>query len=183
MKGKRSTRALTSYNKKNIVKSKRSQFKIQQMAFMLIAVVLFFILAGLLFLSVFYGGIRKEATESKQEKALVLISKIADSPEFSCYEESISCVDADKVLSLKEIPAYKDFWPVESIVIKKIYPAGKDIECTKTNYPNCNTIKLFTKENIAPISTFVALCRKEKAESGIYDKCELAILMVGIKSE
>jgi len=168
---------------------KKGQLKIQQMAFMLIAVVIFFVLVGLFFLTIKYGQWHREAKELAKEEAIALISKIAESPEFACVGDiagNVNCIDADKLMVLKDMKVYEKFWPVEAIIIRRIYPGEglyeNEIECTRTNYPDCNTIKLFTKESTAPISTFVALCRKELIEGEVYDKCEIAMLMIKQKS-
>jgi len=44
------------------MKSKKAQMKIQQMAFMLIAVMIFFALVGLLILTIGFSGLKEKAT-------------------------------------------------------------------------------------------------------------------------
>lgn len=156
--------------------------KIQQTAFMLIAVTLFFVLVGLFLLSFKISDLKRGATNLEEKNAALLVSKLANSPEFSCGssfgENKIDCVDADKVMALKEnIGNYTGFWEKTNIEIRKIYPSG-DVECISSNYPNCQVIKLISGERGTYLSNFVALCRKETHEDGFYDKCELAKLMV-----
>jgi len=163
----------------------RGQVKIQQMAFMLIAVALFLVLAGLFVVSFMFSGLKNTATDLDEENARLLVSKLANSPEFSCGESfgniKSACVDADKVMVLKEnIKDYQDFWKVSNIEIRKIYPeAGGEVLCTMGNYPNCNIIRLISQDVRGySVSNFVSLCRKDS--KGDYDgnRCELAKLIV-----
>lgn len=151
--------------------------KIKQMAFMLIAVMILFVLVGMFFLVSRFSGLKESASELQKKNARLLVSKISNSPEFSCGKSlggsRANCIDADKVMVLKEsIENYKNFWGVSSITIRKIYPENIDI-CTKQNYPECGIIEVV--EGVGTeISNFVALCRKGSDGNKIYDKCEIA---------
>lgn len=161
------------------------QMKIQQMAFMLLAVTLLFALVGLFFISYKFSGLKESAAELEEENALTLVARLANSPEFSCEEafgnQRTNCIDADKVMMLKEnIGKYNNFWGVSNIEIRKIYSAtDEEILCERGIYPNCNVIRL-VNEDVEGFSAgnFVSLCRKEIENSITYDKCELAKLMV-----
>lgn len=164
--------------------SKKAQLKIQQMMFMIIGITILFVLVGLFFLSISLSRLNEISKESQQNNAQLLVSKLAKSPEFSCGNAFGSvignCVDFDKLISLIDRQEqYEDFWGVAKIEIKKIYPSDNTI-CNKTNYPNCGRLNLMNKsvKALAPSSTFIALCRKEKGEIEIYNKCELAKLIV-----
>ncbi len=171
-----------------MVKRNKAQMKIQQMAFMLIAIFVFFALVGLLIITVKFSGLKEKATELQEKNAMLLVAKIANSPEFSCGDalgSGVSCIDLDKVMILKEnIGIYEGFWGrgVSNIEIIKIYPSyEKEIICNLgTNYPDtCNTIKLISEDIVGvPYSNFVALCRKESYNGQIYDKCELGKILV-----
>ncbi len=165
----------------------RGQMKIQQTAFMLIAVTLFFVLVGIFVLVFMFSGLRQSATLLEEENAMLLVTKLANSPEFACMSSfgssKLSCVDADKVMMLKEqIDKYSGFWGVAEIKIRKVYPTNGE-ECDFGNYPNCGVIELYSEDvnKLPAVSNFVSLCWKENSDSGIYAKCELARLMV--KSE
>jgi hypothetical protein len=164
--------------------NKNGQLKIQQMAFMLIAVTLLFVLVGVFFIAIRLYDVRKTATSLEEKNALLLVSKLANSPEFSCGNSfgssRANCIDFDKLIALNGMTnKYQTFWGVTKIYVKKIYPADETI-CTDENYPNCGMIKLLDKKvnSTAFTSNFVSLCRKDKSETAIYDKCELALLMI-----
>jgi len=164
---------------------KKAQLKIQQTAFMLLAVTLFFILVGISILAFKFSDIKKSANQLEEENAMLLASKIANSPEFSCGEAfggaRINCVDADKVMMLKNNENYNDFWKVSNIEIRKILPSyEKDIACEIENYPECNIIIIKQKEGNSGFdaSNFVSLCRKESDGNSVYNKCEIAKIMV-----
>ena len=170
--------------------NKKAQLKIQQMAFMLMAVIIFFVLVGMFVLTIRFSGLKKSATLLEEENAMLLVSKLADSPEFSCGESfgtrKANCIDADKAMMLKEsIEKYSGFWGVSNIEIRKIYPKSQsEIICDRLNYPNCNIIRLISGEvSGVGVSNFVSLCRKESSEGYNYDKCELAKLVVSYEEK
>lgn len=160
------------------------QMKIQQMAFMLIAIMVFFALVGLIIASVGFSGLKEKATALQEKNAMLLVSRLANSPEFSCSETE-NCIDFDKIIALKNnINKYKtgnkNFWGVSGIEIIKIYPKNSGfVECTSKNYPDCNKITLISGQGIGT-ENFVSLCRKEfDSENYInYNKCELGKLIV-----
>jgi hypothetical protein len=174
-----------------VTRSKKAQMKIQQMAFMLMAVTLFFVLVGMFVLVIRFSGLKKTATQLEEENAMLLATKIANSPEFSCGNafgsQRTNCIDADKVMMLKGYAdTYKNFWGVSNIEIRKIYPTseGGDIKCEIGIYPACNVIRLQDKEVSGfDLSNYVSLCRKEFSEMGVYDKCEIAKIMVSYEKK
>ena len=170
-----------------LVPLKKAQVKIQQMAFMLIAVFIFFALIGMILLNLKLSGLKQDATELQEKNARLLVSRLADSPEFSCEDsfgsDMKSCIDTDKVMILSEnIGKYEDFWGVSSIEIRKIYPiSNQDIICDRENYPNCNIIEVLPGEGTY-YSNFVVLCRKDTFGQEIYTKCDLGKIMVSYKN-
>ena len=159
------------------------QIKIQQMAFMLIAVTIFFALVGMFFLTIEVSRIRESSGELEEKNALLLVTKLANSPEFSCGESfgsgKVNCIDADKAMALKKYAKdYSNFWGISNIQIRKIYPVNNGKECDSGNYPDCEIIKIKNGEITSEYSNFVSLCRKEIFGEGYYDKCEVAKLMV-----
>ncbi len=167
--------------------SRKGQMKIQQTAFMLIAVTLFFVLVGIFVLVFIFSGLKQSATNVAEENAMLLVTKLANSPEFACGDSfgdskyGVSCVDGDKIMMLKEqINKYSEFWGVAEIKIRKVYPNSGNTVCDWQNYPNCGVIELYSEEvnKLPAVSNFVSLCWKEDSDSGVYAKCELARLMV-----
>ncbi len=153
------------------------------MVFMLLAVTLFFVLAGLFILAIQFSKLKESAFILEEKNALLLSTKLANSPEFSCGEafgQSLNnCIDADKVMALKgNIKAYSKFWDVDNIEIRTIYPETSDVECTSANYPQCNIIKIKQGQISSEFSNFVSLCRKEGIQGKSYNKCEIAKMMI-----
>ena len=171
-----------------IIRNKKAQMKIQQMAFMLLAVTVFFIMAGLFIITIMFSGLRENAELLEERNALLLASKVADSSEFSCrsdFEIKGNCIDMDKVMALKNnIGPYRGFWGVDGLVVRWVYPDIETGECTSDNYPNCGNITLVSPEGGTGIANFVSLCRKtnENADGSpggeAYDKCELGKIIV-----
>ena len=166
---------------------KRGQMKIQQMAFMLIAVTLFFVFVGMFFLTFVFSDIKRSANLIEEKNALLLVSKLANSPEFSCGNSfdgfKANCIDSDKVMALKSYESdYLGFWGVKKISVRKIYPSDSSAECNLGNYPECGEIKILgtSGEDVSGVgvSNFVALCRKDNTEGIIDNKCEMAKVVV-----
>lgn len=159
--------------------NKKAQLKIQQMIFMLIALTFLFILVGLFFIVFKVTKLQKEAVELRRDQAAGLVTKIASTPEF-IFEETPNAIDADKLMILQGENQYNDYFGnIEGIIVQKIYPSNQNvIECTRSNYPDCNQIKLFTKSSTAPDSSYVAWCRKQSINGQPFNKCELAIIMI-----
>jgi hypothetical protein len=153
------------------------------MIFMLIAVTLFFILAGLFFLSFQLSGIRSQFLDIQEQNAKQLVSKLANTPELTCGRPN--CIDYDRALLLKDKLEYRRFWQVDSIEVIRLYPIlDNDIECNKGSYPNCNKLTIFEntgKDLIPRQSNFVQLCRKDSYEGDFYERCELGLLIVGFE--
>ena len=168
----------------SMLDQRKAQMKIQQMAFMLIAVTLFLVMAGMFILVIRFSSLQDTAELLEERNALLLVSKIADSAEFSCGnafgEPRTNCIDTDKVMALTgRLQDYSGFWGVDGIEIRRIYPkgAGTEGECNLENYPECGKITLVPSGEGTGISNFVSLCRKEQGEL-IYDKCELGRIIV-----
>lgn len=165
---------------------KKGQIKIQQTAFMLIALTLFFMLVGVGFLAYKIASLKESATSLQEENAKLLVTKLANTPEFSCGEsfgsKLTNCVDLDKVMALKEnIEKYTGFWGVAGISVIRIYPNEfVKVACTAKTYPNCGILEVYTSINQkgADYSNFVSLCRKELSNGVPVDKCEIGKLLI-----
>ena len=176
--------------KMRIMNNRKGQMKIQQMAFMLIAVTLFFALVGLFVITILFSNVKESAASLEEKNALLLVSRLANSPEFSCGNafgtSRGNCVDFDKVMALKEdIKKYSqvDFWGVAGIEIVKVYPVDEnsDVLCTVENYPECGRVEVIKADGGTGISNFVALCKKEYNEGMVQDSCELAKVVITYK--
>ena len=158
----------------------RGQLKIQQMAFVLVALVIFFAIVSLFYFNISFSNLKGEADLLKEEEAGELVRKLVGTPEFSWRGDCVNCIDMDKVFLLKERNSYKDFWNLRFLQIDKVYPSSKE-ECNKANYPECETITLIRGNEIGtPNSAFVSLCRWEQ-EKGGYTKCELGRIYASAK--
>jgi len=170
--------------------NKKGQLKIQEMAFMLVAVVLFFGLVVLFTLTIIYKNIYSQVNVKNQEKTLTSLINLADSPEFRCVTTKSDCIDGDKAISLMNRTVYSNFWPFSSLSVIKLSAFAKNesemIKCNWANYPNCDLIVIYDKKikNEIAISSYVAFCRKEYEKVDtytgyVYDKCEIAKLVAG----
>jgi len=175
--------------------NKKSQLKIQEMAFMLVAIILFFILVGLFVVSIVYKNLQDSAVQIKEEATLSAIENLAGTAEFVCTGSKSNCVDADKLMALIGRKSYESFWDFSSLSVLKYSGFNKNesdfIECNIQNYPNCDVFNIYDKSRLLEkdegkrvsenvIHSFVALCRREYEQSP-YEKCEIAQLWAGTK--
>lgn len=156
----------------------RAQMKIQQMAFMIVALFFFFALVGLGFIAYTLKANQGNYEDLQKEEALKFVQSLADMPELSCGS-GFSCIDEDKIYALSEIRDY-DIWPVSSIKVYKIYPLfSQKINCPA---PNCNYYEIFNSKqtNVREYGTYVPICKKIR-ENYVFTKCEIGKLVVGVK--
>ena len=164
------------------VSDKTGQMKIQQMAFMIVAVFIFFVLVGLFVLNVGFGNIKKGAEELQREQAISSLQVISDMPELNCGSSESLCLDKDKlrVMSGEIGKGYEGFWPVASVKAYVIYPTSEvAVKCPATN---CNYYEVFDngQKNSNEYSTYVSICERIREQGGVYNKCEIGKLVVGV---
>jgi hypothetical protein len=165
--------------------AKEGQLKIQEMAFMLVALLIFFGLVAVFALSILYKSVYNSATEIAEQKTVAAVENLAGTAEFICANNKPNCVDEEKVMALKDKKAYESFWEFSSLSIIKSSglskKEGEMIECTLASYPNCDLIRVHDKnvQNERVTSSFVALCRREYENNYPYEKCEIAKLIAG----
>ena len=162
---------------------KKGQMKIQQMAFMLVAVFFFFILVGLFFLGIQLGDVKGNAAQLQKEQAISSLGVIADMPELNYDSSSSMTVDEDKlrIMSGDFGNNYDLFWPVASVEVYKIYPSFDEIiDCPGVD---CNHYELYDngQDNTKTYSTYISICKSVKERGSIYDVCEVGKLVVGVK--
>lgn len=156
---------------------KRGQLKIQEMAFVLVMIMIFFGIVALIFSSISLSNLRKEAGILKENAAEKLVVKLASSPEFNFPIDCENCIDMEKALALKYNKRYtEEFWNIDYLAIEQIYPRLEG-ECVKGNYPNCNTTTIVgEKEGAGKISAaFVSVCKWD--EGALYYKCGIGRIL------
>ena len=161
--------------------SNRSQMKIMEMSFMILALFLFFVMVGLFFLASYTSDLRTRANLLYRQGTINTLAALSGTPEFTCGESN--CVDLDKMIALKGMIGgdYKNFWNIGSLKIVRVYPSLAQQECVN-NLDDCNSITIKEKEtgdNEVLDWTFVSACRKESKDNYIYDKCEIGRIVAG----
>ena len=162
-------------------KQKKGQMKVQEMAFVLLAIILFFAMVSIVYFSIRLSSLRGDVTAQREQAAKETVRKLSDIPEFS-WADCSNCIDVDKVFMLKGRASYKNLWDVDYLSIEKVYPNATNRECNNANYPDCTTITLVNKTVYSGISTsaYVALCRFEP--QGDYTKCEIGKIHASAKA-
>ena len=159
--------------------------EIQQMAFMILAVFLFFILVGLFFLGIQFRDIKKNVAQLQTEQAISSLKVIADMPELSYNSRESLSLDEDKLTIMSGTLGshYSEFWPVASVKVYKIYP--KFNELVKCPALDCNYFEVYDngQESVKTYSTYVSVCKKIKETGYVYDRCEVGKLVVGVISK
>lgn len=162
---------------------KKGQFKIQQMVFIIVAVVILFGIVSVFFVSIRFSSLRGDVEDLRKEAVLTQVRKIVGTPEFSwiASDDCSSCVDLDKVFLLKERNAYKGFWTDISLLrISRAYPTYDNLECLPESYPRCNQITLVNSGEYEAYESFVSLCRFD--DSIGQNRCELGKIIMGFNT-
>ena len=164
----------------HLVKYSKGQFKIQQMVFIIVAIIILFGIVSVFFVSIKFGSLKSDIEDLKKEAVLTQVRKMAGTPEFIwlASDDCSSCVDMDKIFLLKERNSYKGFWvDVSLLKVSRVYPTYDSQECTPQNYPKCNGVTLIDKGNFEGYESFVSLCRFD--DSIKQTKCELGKIIMG----
>lgn len=163
--------------------SKKGQFKIQQMAFVLVAMMIFFAIVALFYFTLSSNSLQQDVENLRGDEVLEVAKKVSATPEFAWnIEGCVSCIDLDKVLVLKDRISYEGFWRrISFLQIKKVYPAEDERECTKSNYPECESVTLVDNGGgLVSYSTFASLCRYDSERD--QNKCEIGKVIVGFET-
>ena len=162
---------------------KKAQMKIQQMVFMIIAVFIFFILVGLFVLNVQLRSIQGTSANLKEAESINALGAITSMTELSCSSSSNAfCLDGDKLEVMAKRKDYSQLWPIASLEVYKIHPSfSKVVPCPGVD---CNYYKVFDngQNQTQKVSTYVSLCYQRMKDTQKYDKCEMAKVLVGVKS-
>jgi hypothetical protein len=170
----------------SVVKKRRSaQFQIQQMAFMIIALFIFFAIAGIFMLNISLGGLKEDAQELKADKAISFLATIPQMTEFTYGGNCINCLDRDKLRVFhNHSTEYKEFFPLDSLKAIRVYPEPTNFlpdgnpECPSTD---CLVLFNSTNSSIQEYATFVPVCEKSRALGMISEQCEVWKLVGGVK--
>lgn len=161
----------------------KGQIKIQQMAFVLVAIVIFFVIVGIFYISIRFSSIRENVSDLRKEEVIETVRKISGTPEFKfeSLEDCAACVDMDKLIVLKNRTTYQGFWQDISLLqVERVFPRFQTDECEPVNYPRCNKITLTKKENYESYESYVSLCRYDKDID--QTRCELGKVIMGFES-
>lgn len=143
------------------VELKKAQVKIQEMAFVLVAVMILFALAALIFFSVKINSMKEQATLLKEEQTASLVRYISGIPELSW--NCPGCIDFDKALALsrQDKNAFANFFELDSLELEVLYPKQNEEFCVLGSYPLCSKLVIINKTGNFGISSsaFVTLCR------------------------
>ncbi|MBU0761012.1 MAG: hypothetical protein KJ600_01340 [Nanoarchaeota archaeon] len=145
--------------------SKKGQLKIQQTAFMLVGLFIFFAMVAIVYFTISMKSLEGRAEDLREEEAKELARQLSGTPElaFTAGSGCSSCIDYDKARELSESLAYKKFWNLDYLVIERISPEPRE--------------DLVIIGNVEPTGTkiaFVALARWDR-ETQDY-KYELGII-------
>lgn len=151
------------------MKSRIAQLKIQETAFMLLALALLFVLIFIFYSNMEMQQFYAATNKLKAEEALSMLEKIAAMPEFSCLKGT--CIDYDKVTAIKNVSGYDALWrSLNSIQIMTIYPEK-------------SLITVYDKggKNTVGYSAYFPLCKTKYREGYIWQDCDLAKLIVSFE--
>jgi hypothetical protein len=161
----------------------KGQMKIQQMAFMIIALFIFFTLGGLFLLQLYTANLKGAVQEQETKKTLQNIQTITNMNELRCNNKKTYCINEDKlrIMSSTLQKEYENYWNAESIKVYKIYPAEKEkIPCPGTN---CNYYEIYNsgQKETQEYSTFINICKTTKENNYAYEECSIGKIVVGTR--
>ena len=146
-------------------RSDRAQLKIQEMAFVLVGVVVLAALVMLFFVAFQSKEMNKNAAYYREARAITLVEMVASMPElrcsssFSATSESV-CLDYDKVLTFNSSRELQDKYAVlwENSFVSKIEIEEVYVNNTHHVGQNYTIYSKSTNENTKTYATYAALC-------------------------
>ena len=143
------------------------------MAFMIIAIVIFFSMAALIYFSVSVSQARGTAEDLAEEEAVELAFSLSGTPEllFTAGSNCASCIDLDKAFAMSELDYYDSLWNLDYLQIEKVYPKpSSDKECSKQDYrtDSCKFITIKDSETFTAKTAIVTLAIRDSSYSGGY---------------
>jgi hypothetical protein len=151
---------------KKKMRKKKAQLKVQETAFMLVALIFLFTLIFIFYAKFQIASLNKQRQQYAKQEAIAILQKFIGMPEF--YIES--GIDEDKIIALKNISEYEKMWKnIKYIGVREIYPGNK-------------TIIIYNKDEkeVVYYSAFVPLCSTEQKDGYVWKNCKIASLDVGI---
>ncbi|MBX4196837.1 hypothetical protein KW805_04580 [Candidatus Pacearchaeota archaeon] len=150
------------------------------MAFVLVALLIFFSMVALIYASLRISHLKGQAGTLAQAQAQELARTLASAPELQ--GKCDSCIDTDKALILKEKlnSEYKGLWKVSYLRIERLYPNAQNRECTRMNYPDCSTLTLINGSLGTAQGAFVNLCRYVAEKK--YIQCDIGKIYVSLEA-
>ncbi len=163
------------YRKPRFLINKKAQIKIQEMAFVLVAVVFLFALLFLFFARFQQTQITEMSTEIRELRTVTMLRVVASLPELRCSSSfgsatEVACIDKDKLRAFDEDSVlrnnYKEIWnsaSISKVMIQEVYggdesfvvyekPTGLSTVTYSTYIPLCEETTFSKSEcNIAKI--------------------------------
>ncbi|HLC53186.1 MAG TPA: hypothetical protein VJK03_01465 [Candidatus Nanoarchaeia archaeon] len=155
---------------------KKAQLKIQEMAFVLIAVMVFFALVALLYLSVRSSQLQSGAQEIRDAEARAGVRALASLPELR-WDGCPNCIDGDKAFLIKNKMRnnadYAGLWHLDYLALEIIYPPRAGGECTAATYPACNHTTIIGANGSYGIASaaYVSVCLWNPGQESV--RCDL----------
>lgn len=183
---------------KTTKKKTKAQLQLQEMAFVLVGLILFFALL-LLFFAVFQQArIKSLAEEIRREETIAKLHSIANMPEFSCREAF--CVSEESLLAFKNLDdvqkqKYYKMWDEAKIVLikfERVFQGQIDMaqptsprSCDNINVlPNCDYHIIYNKtleKNYEAHSTFIPMCYIANEKGIPISYCNIGKIIVGFE--
>ncbi len=157
---------------------KKGQIKIQEMAFVLVAVVFLFALLFLFFARFQYTQLTKTVTEIRELRTVTMLRVVASLPELRCSGSATetACIDKDKVRAFDSYPdlrnKYKEIWDsanIYKVSIEEVYKGNEEfIVYKKSTQAQASTVTY---------STYIPLCENARQEKCTIAKIKITTIM------
>jgi hypothetical protein len=149
------------------------QLKLQEMAFVLVALVFLAGITLLFYVSVRTGGVAGEARELAEAGAIGTIAHLPGVPGLGgpCPH----CLDLDTLFVITLLNRSADSLHQWDLDYLQFVRAGRNGTCTPVNYPDCATLTLTgTQAYGTATRAFVAACFWDGASA--HERCELGVV-------
>lgn len=152
-----------------IINSK-GQMKVQEMAFVLLALVLLAMIGFVFFIRFSQQKLVESAEDVKAKTAISLLEKLTSMSELECYGKTL-CIDLDKAAAFSSSQKNENlFQNIDNVRIVRVYPSGSDIVLYNKALANSS------------YQTFINVCQYKQMGLDFTYNCNIAMLVAGYKA-
>lgn len=141
--------------------SKRGQIGLIETIMVLVVIIILIVIGIYFYYKENISSVEEVKEGFTETDAKILLTRIPNMPEIKCSSNMVEreCVDMGKLFGFSQLIKnnlvwYKEDFGKVNIIIEQVYPEYEG-DCTKGNYPECKTFKLFSNTGGKQVNSII----------------------------